>query len=93
MATEPSKIFLKILYIFHAESTPQRRQRRLKQDPQFIFEHPTETKIDTPSISNNQTKPIHPIDKNPTGADLHKPDDIFWSKLSSFSWLPALIVC
>jgi hypothetical protein len=73
-------IFLKILFIFHAESTPQKRQRRLKQNLQFIFEHPTETKIDTPSASNNQTKPIHPIDKNPSGADLHEPGDVFWSK-------------
>ncbi|CAF3252427.1 unnamed protein product, partial [Rotaria sp. Silwood2] len=38
------------------ESTSRKRQRRLRQDPQFIFENPTTNEIDmdTTSKSNKQ---------------------------------------
>ncbi|CAF4654862.1 unnamed protein product [Rotaria sp. Silwood2] len=48
MATEQSPSVL--------ESTSRKRQRRLRQDPQFIFENPTTNEIDmdTTSKSNKQ---------------------------------------
>jgi hypothetical protein len=55
--------------------------------------------MDTASTSNNQTplknktKPVHPIEDNSAGADLYEPGDVVWSKLGSFPWWPALIVC
>ncbi len=56
-----------------------KRQRRIKQDPQFIFDNPAIEP--TTSHSNN------------TNSDLYEPGDIVWSKLGSFPWWPALIVC
>ena len=87
--------------IFLLETTPQKRQRRLKQDPEFIFENSATTiddEIDTTPVLNNQTsvknkpEPVEPVDENPTGGDLYEPGDIVWSKLGSFPWWPALIV-
>jgi hypothetical protein len=58
------------------QSLSGKRQRRIKQDPQFIFDNPTaEPTTSTPS------------------SDLYEPGDIVWSKLGSFPWWPALIVC
>ncbi|CAF4675158.1 unnamed protein product [Rotaria sp. Silwood2] len=91
MATEQSPSVL--------ESTSRKRQRRLRQDPQFIFENPTTNEIDmdTTSKSNKQnsikikTRSVHSVDENSIGADLYEPGDIVWSKLGSFPWWPALI--
>jgi hypothetical protein len=80
---------------FLSESTPQKRQRRLKQDPQFIFENSTTDEIEPEKIpqSNKQkSKSIQPVEENTIGADLYEPGDIVWSKLGSFPWWPALIV-
>ncbi|CAF4531993.1 unnamed protein product, partial [Rotaria sp. Silwood2] len=82
-----------------SESTPRKRQRRLRQDPQFIFENPTtnEIEMDTTSKSNKQssikttTRSVQSVDENSTGVDLYEPGDIVWSKLGSFPWWPALI--
>ncbi|CAF5105133.1 unnamed protein product [Rotaria sp. Silwood1] len=89
MATEQSS----------SESTSRKRQRRLRQDPQFIFENPTtnEIEMDTTPKSNKQksiqikTRSVHSVDDNSIGADLYEPGDIVWSKLGSFPWWPALI--
>ncbi|CAF3644307.1 unnamed protein product [Rotaria sp. Silwood1] len=91
MATEQSPSVL--------ESTSRKRQRRLRQDPQFIFENPTtnEIEMDTTPKSNKQksiqikTRSVHSVDDNSIGADLYEPGDIVWSKLGSFPWWPALI--
>ncbi|CAF1448791.1 unnamed protein product [Rotaria sordida] len=82
------------------ESTPRKRQRRLRQDPQYIFENPTTHEIEmdiTPKSNKQQSliktkiESVHSIDENSTGADLYEPGDIVWSKLGSFPWWPALI--
>ena len=87
-------------FIFRLESIPTKRQRRVKRDPQFIFEHQTinEVEHETTSKSTEQIsvkiKPrsIRSPDDNSTDADLYEPGDIVWSKLGSFPWWPALIV-
>jgi hypothetical protein len=79
-----------MILIFLSESTPQKRQRRIKQDPQFIFENSTTDA--TTSDSNKQT-PTKSVDDNTVIASLYEPGDIVWSKLGSFPWWPALIVC
>ncbi len=83
-------IFFFIFLIFISESTPQKRQRRIKQDPEFIFE--SLTTDDTTSNSNKQIKTEF-VDENTSNTDLYEPGDIVWSKLGSFPWWPALIVC
>jgi hypothetical protein len=56
------------------QSSTGKRRRWIKQDPQFIFDHPASEPTTTTS-------------------DLYEPGDIVWSKLGSFPWWPALIVC
>jgi hypothetical protein len=80
---------------FLEESTPQKRQRRLKQDPQFIFEHSTTDETEPekiPQLNKQKPKSIQSVEENTIGADLYEPGDIVWSKLGSFPWWPALIV-
>lgn len=64
------------------ESIPQKRQRRIKQDPQFIFENSV-----TESVA-----PIRTTNEQSTSPILYEPGDIVWSKLGSFPWWPAVIV-
>ena len=64
------------------ESIPQKRQRRIKQDPQFIFDN---------SVAES-TAPIRTTDEQTTSPILYEPGEIVWSKLGSFPWWPALIV-
>ncbi|CAF3765302.1 unnamed protein product [Rotaria socialis] len=82
-----------------SESIPKKRQRRVKQDPEFIFENATTHEIEInvkpkPTKQNfnaTPTKSIDSIDDSSIGADLYEPGDIVWSKLGSFPWWPALI--
>lgn len=79
-------------HVFPLESTPQKRQRRIKQDPEYIFENSTTD--ETPSTSINKPSKLksgHSVDENTNDIDLYKPGEIVWSKLGSFPWWPALI--
>ncbi|CAF1512048.1 unnamed protein product [Adineta steineri] len=72
-----------------SEAAPQKRQRRSKQDSQFIFENTT---VDRAlNLTKPKIKPIQPINEHTIPADIYQPGDVVWSKLGSFPWWPALI--
>ncbi|CAF0872258.1 unnamed protein product [Adineta ricciae] len=73
------------------ESTSQKRLRRTKQDPQFIFEHISKTVDSTPVVNKQKPKSVISTNDTVPGADLYEPGDVVWSKLGSFPWWPALI--
>ncbi|UJR14907.1 hypothetical protein I4U23_001891 [Adineta vaga] len=75
------------------ESTSQKRQRRLKQDPQFVFEHTTTTPTTDPIpiVKKQKTKSVSITNEDTSDANLYQPGDVVWSKLGSFPWWPALI--
>ena len=79
-----------------SDSSTRKRQRRVKQDPEFVFGNSTAavTKIESKSVisAKQKTKPAKSTDESAVGADLYEPGDLVWSKLGSFPWWPALIV-
>jgi hypothetical protein len=102
MTAEPSspgktKHSSSIFLILISESGSRKRQRRSKQDPQFIFDNAVtdETEMDTTKRSpiKPKSKPLHSVDSVDASADLYVPGDIVWCKLGSFPWWPALVVC
>lgn len=83
---------------FLSESPTRKRQRRSKQDPQFVFDSPAAEQNDSESKSAKQSplktnpKPLRTVESLDGNADIYEPGDIVWCKLGSFPWWPALIV-
>ena len=79
-----------------SESTRRKRQRRVKQDPHFVFENSTvaEREIESKPVASVKPKAtrVKSTNEPAVGADLYEPGDLVWSKLGSFPWWPALIV-
>ena len=84
--------------LFLSESPTRKRQRRSKQDPQFVFDgsaaeqNDSESKSTKQSPSKTKPKPLRTVESLDSAADLYEPGDIVWCKLGSFPWWPALIV-
>lgn len=73
-------------------NSTEKRTRRSKKDPQFVFDRSTdEGESEKSKRTSSKVKNSRPVESTESDADLYQPGDIVWCKLGNFPWWPALV--